>query len=397
MGGPSFIYPVVRTGLAAYAAYSNMRGNRTQESAKVSSYGNGGSTVTRRKYRTGRRRRPTLALLNNRIIAGGPEFIYRWQQTSPTFLGPGRVNIGWHDNNAPNSFKRVPIHFISLTSIPPELSIAYPAKGCFHQGLCRTEYNPVDGQFQYIDIKSQESNGSNGITSVWRAEHSSAISNLNFDRVFHKYSDIRINLYGTYTVPIRYRIFMVQLPEQLDPFQYSGFPSTFGEGSELNNMFKDWTRTLLHNTVATNGDVKWPKDVRIIKQHNVLIQPLTYSDQLAEREISNLDSSTAPHIHEVRWFVRHDRFRDYKWSENSDQTDERRDYTKAQWDVTYPTALMSDVEWGKRVFLFITATSPRSEALSTEPDGPDFQGTAQTFFQGSYDINIRNCWRFFKC
>jgi len=352
----------------------------------ASNYGTGGATVSRKHRRTGRKRRVSLAQLNSRLIGSGSEFIYRWQNTTATYVGPGRLQIGW-TRTIDGLIDNLPIHFMSLTNLTHHSANANVAKGCVTQGMHRTGYYTTTKDVVCNPLPNQTNQGVANNDGLWQQDLNSAIPNTFNARVFHKWTDIKLNLYGTYSVPIHYHVFLCQMPEQLDPFSVA--PGSFHVyGSEFANMIRDISGGLLYSSVGGNSYKKWPSDVRIVKQHRVTIQPLTYSDQAAERGLEPTLTSDAPHIHELRWFVRHDRHRDYHWSENTGDMISQNNYATAGWDINNPKQTMSDCEWGKKLFLFITATAPGSTVAGSEfPSGNDVR------IHGSYDVNVRNCFR----
>lgn len=350
------------------------------------------NTVSRRRLRTGRQKRPNVYSLKKHVIGAGDEYVYRWQQTSPSYLGPGKLSIGW---SATGDTDQVPIHFMSLTTNPK--GAAHAAKGCYKSGMHRMYYDRVQNRFGWYFIPATQANGSDNATGYWEMETGADRGTWEARSVFHKYTQIKINLYGTYSVPINYRVFLCQMKEEVDPTQYALAGTPILPGSECYNMFKDWYKTLTYSSVGNNnGRQSWQRNVRIIKQYSTTIQPLTYSDQEAEIALEANATSTTPHIRELRWFVRHDRFRDYKWSENAqaDAIPETLYDTNllGGWDVNRPLSSMSDLPWGKKLFLVIMASSPVK--LTTWPEYP-FQTATPTKTQGSYDICVRNCFRYF--
>jgi len=320
----------------------------------------------------------------------GDEIVLRWQQTSREYLGPGQVFIGMGGIDA--NLDRMPIHFVSLTNIGA-YGIDAPAKGCHRLvSVCRPYYNRTNGNFFWNgDVQSQTNVGTNATDYLWQSESDTSGANVGGDAksVFHKYTDIKLNLYGTYTVPIHYTVTVCTMKEQVDPFGFLPASSLgqIDEGSECANMFKDWSTDLMHNTFGKNSSKStWRNDIKIIKEFKTTIQPLAYSDQQAEAALG-VTYSKAAHIKELRWFIRHDRYRDYRWSRQKEDTTEHRDMGQPGWDINGPGKLMCDVEWGKRVFLIIKATCPQRNGVD-----PIFMDPNYATVNGSYDMCIRNCF-----
>lgn len=349
----------------------------------------GGSVVTRRRLRTGRRHRDSIYSLKKDIIGTGDEYVMRWQATTPSYLGPGYFYLGWSTNSAAPTDQFVPIHFMSLTN--NTFGLANTAKGCFLNGMNRLYFQTTTGNFGYSPLQCQTSNGSIDANGNWQADQG-ILPSVRNGRIFHKYSQVKINLYGTYTVPINYKVMLVQFKQEQDitAFPQGSYPIT--AGSECANMLKDWFKSLTYSTVGNNnGRQDWVKDVRVIKQFNTTIQPLNYSDQLAERTLDQgSNQSITPHIRELRWFIRHDRFRNYKWSQNNNESTIDNSLGIG-WDVNTPAGTMSDCEWGKKVFLVVMASSP----LNAQRASNQLQDQNDTNCQGSYDICVRNAFRVF--
>lgn len=388
MGGTSWIGPAVRLGMAGAAAYQGYRRNSTRYNSTGGDVG--ACTLTRRSRRIGRRRRRNTKSVFNSLIGGGNIRIYRWQQCSPNILGPGRLSLGWSNGVGGDlNFQRHPIHFMSITQ--QNQGQSNYAKGCFAEGMKALFYNSTVGAYSAGYIPSQDNVGATGVSTVWRDEyrdHSLSASG----RTYHAWTDIQMCLYGTLTVPITYHVYLMKFDQQHDPQSFSNL--AFGLGSEVNNMFRDMNRHLCGNVIIGNGREDWIKDVTILKHEAITLQPLTYGDQKAENELQGNFASTAA-VHKLKWFVRHDRFRDYKWAENVEDDVIDLDFTSPGWDVNSPLVSMSDCEWGKKVYLFITATSPTPENGTLNDSFFTSDNPGWNIRQGSYDICVRNKFVYF--
>lgn len=350
----------------------------------------GAITVSRVRRRTGRVKRRSAKQVFKSVIGTGDEVIYRWQQTSRTYMGPGQLFLGSKIRTP--EWRWVPIHFMSLTM--HDKGDTNVAKGCFNSCMNRVAYNAANGQFSWENnLVSQQFDGTNAGNTRYQYEVDNTAVGVGQQwsrRIFHKYTDMKINLYGTYTVPIHYTIYLCTMKEQVDPLQFLPYGSgAIDEGTECANMLKDWTRKLMHNSVATNNKPTWPSDVKIIKSYKTTIQPLSYGDQ-NDRTLLPAGYSSTPHVRELRWFIRHDRFRDYKWSRNADKTNESRDFNAPGWDYVAQGTTMCDVEWGKRLYVVIMASSPE---IASTADSP-YMTTVDAITQGSYDICVRNSFMY---
>lgn len=352
---------------------------------------------SRSRRRIGRRRRPTAKLALTRAIGQGQEVILRWQNTSQTVMGPGKFALGWFQHSTAG-FERVPFHFMSLSN--NSIGLENSTKGCSAKGMRGCYYKPADGSFAYEPLPVATNTGAIETNNpIWQTEkNTSPVGLIELARqsksVLHKWSKIKLNLYGTYSVPITYSVYLMTLSEQLDPLLH-GDINSIPLGTECSNFLRDVTRPLLYSNLGINAKVTWPKDCRIVKSEKITIQPLSYSDQEAEAFVPG-EYSKAPHIHMLNWFIRHDRMREYDWTKNASGGGLAPDlsFNNQGWDVVYSDENMCDCEWGKKLFLVITATSPKLDATPT-PD-PLYASTETCKLQGSYDVSIRNCFRFFS-
>lgn len=347
-----------------------------------------GSFSSRSRRRIGRKRRASARVALNRVIGTGGENIYRWQNTSQTVLGPGKLNIGWNTDGA---YQLLPVHFMSLTTVPdaPE----NVGKGCRNQGMHTVYYKPDDGSMYFRALPCSSPNGTLLSSGNWAIEKQShMVDPQSFSSAFHKWTSIKLNLYGTYSVPITYSVYLCTMKESLDPLAFSS-SGPIALGSECCNFLRDLTRPLLYSNVGLNAKQEWPRDVRVIKSQKITIQPLSYSDQQAEEFVPETYSK-APHIHMLKWFIRHDRMREYGWSKTpGDALAPDLSFNNQGWDQHYTEDNYCDVEWGKRVFLILTATAPNLRAIPT-PDAP-YATTTTCQLHGSYDVCVRNCYRLF--
>lgn len=378
----------IRIGAGAYEMYSRTRTRQKAKSKRRVFSAQGGATLSREYVKTGKKKVWGLKRLKDRLLATGTQYIYRWQRTSATVLGPGQHPIAWQADPAFPTFEKWPIHLMSLTTISGDLGNSLAAKGIFTHGMIGIQYNNAGGFCQWYKNTCQQFDGvTNSPTGDWQLEQCNGPRTNVMDSMYHKWTDIKLNLYGTYSVPITYKVYLLTMKEQVDPYQFNEGVN-FTSNTECNHMFTDIGRSILYSTVGQNADVKWPRDVKILKKCSVTINPMDYSNQQAE--IESVFESSAPHIHELRWFIRHDRYRDYKWTKGQELIKDLS-YTNGGWNVNTSVSPYCDVEWGKRVFLMITATSPK--VVTNVPYETMSGEMAKT--QGSYDICVRNAFNVF--
>lgn len=396
MNGKSWIVPAVRTGIGLYSAYSQTRTNTTRK-RKFESTGMQGSTTLRRtKRRIGRKKYRSSNRVYRELLSRQNRCVFRWQQVSPSLLGPGRVAIQWCDQGANTEFDKMPMHFMSISQYPFGTRQYEEQYGGLSGGLRVLQYangSPGNGDWVYSLLPSQDAvGGPDESSGAWYLESQNGRPDPSNEYVFrhHAWTQVKLNLYGTFAVPITYTVMFYQCPQNLDPQRVApGLPGHQG-GSESANMFKDIARSLTGNNLLLAPRVEWPRDCRILKMYKKTIQPIPFSDQI---DVATSSSKTA-HVETMNIFFQHDRLRDYRWCEQEGDQITNHDLTAPTWDTYRESSLQNDVEWGKKVYMMITATCPErltpeyaSALLVTDTPSVELTKTA-----GSYDIIVRQCF-----
>lgn len=405
--GESFDYAGVAKNLgAAFAAAASVRNSFAGSSSAVvtktkSKMANQGGTswVSRRYVKTGRVRRRTVKSVFKNLLGQGSELITRWQNCSQTYIGPGSVKLDWGGVATTSNEYHLPIHFMSLTCLGyvngyPNYSLAV-SKGANNVGMLNITYDPTLNSEKYkayylncVDHKGSN-NGPSWALESYDRNQNDLFDTTKFSAVFHKYSDIKINLYGTLDVPIRYHVQLVKITnpdfDLHQCFHGSSPLLTVQPRSDCGEMIQDMIKPLLYNSVNTNSKKDWRKHVKVIKSCDVTIQPLNFSDQRAER-LDVVDGQTighiGSHIHELRWFIRHDRFRKYDW----DHAASEGVYGNAgTWDLSVNQGIYPDIRAGERLTLIVSCTAAQFDPSGNSPR-----------ITGSYDISVRNAFKLFQ-
>jgi len=391
-----WVGPAVGAGVGVagrlYSAYSQSRKRKYQSSAMQ-----GSLTLRRTRRRVGRNRRRNANEVYRQWLGRSNRVVYRWQQVSSSLLGPGRVAIQWVDQEG-TEFDKMPMYFMSLSQYPYGGAAWDKENGSRDDGLKRWQYAntaPGNGKWVFFPLSSQSHNGGpDDPSGHWWLEQQSGRPSPESPHAYrtHAWTQIKLNLYGTLSVPITYTVMIYQCPECLDPQKEDvGLPGHVG-GSDVANMNKDMVRSLVGNNLLTNGRVDWPKDVRIVRKYTKTIQPLPYSDQVA---MGGSAASTA-HVENMNIFIRHDRARDYRWRDDLNDQIPAVDLTNPSWDVYRENQQENDVEWGKKVYMMITASCPErlsaTAGLSGDLLSNDAVGRAIMETAGSFDILVRQCF-----
>jgi len=369
----------------------------------------------RSKYTLGRSKNRSANQLFKAQLGGMQESIFRWQSASKSLLGPGRIPIGYGQNSVVStSAQAVPVHMMSLTTHPgfPET----PTLGCRLQGLFRFAYfnsvPPTGGHFGYQFMPSQTREGLNLGTSQWVSESGPLTPSTQISQVFHKWTDIRLNLYGSSSFPLSYRVQIVTgLPTEMQPLEFESiiasptaatdFPIAIN--NPLNQMLLDLARPVIGNPITgSNTDKDYKGEFRIVSDKTFNIPCLSYGNAAAEDSILNVNSTN---VRNVNMFIRHDRFRDYAWRQKTTDINQTVDIGGVGWnqtDISADTAasMYCDVDREERLFIIISCNA--AELINDAVDynlydsvaGAPPEGLRQSYrTSGSYDIVVRNCFR----
>jgi len=386
----------VAAGIAAEAGkhmargYVNKRAYQYGESLaskrrRISS-SSGGVRFSSENHRVGRKKRKNRTNLSD-LLRNMERYRLRWQAISPSLVGPGKIPIGYGKNGAANE-EVLPIHFISLTGHSNGIVNQY--KGSQDKGLCRVIRNTTNGFCAWQPFKSQLPGG---VTSwddgSWEPEDANGQLTQG-SNAYHKWTEVRANLYGSKYMPLTYTITILQCPQSYDPFTALEYPAYHGEFAQFSRWMEDVSRGLIANPINITGTKpEYKQNIKIIKQYKINIGPLSYSDAA--------DEGAAPvHVGNVRQFkcfLRHDRWRDYNWTEETHNVVVDRTLQDLGWDqVNQTDRNYCDVKWGSRLFMFITCTSgPRVDSVAYNVAEREPYGYVNMpSYEGTYDLLVRN-------
>jgi len=363
---------------------------------------------TRSKVTVGSSRKRSANDLFKAQIGSMDEVIYRWQACSANLLGPGRLPIGFGSHVA--TFPTVnclPFHMMSITNNP-----SLPSReelGGQTNGMFRYFFDKTSGNMGYSFLKSQIATGANNGFGLWSVEKGQGTPNTG--QIFHKYTDIRLNLYGSALYPLKYKVMIItDLPLEMqplertymtDPITVPGNDFTLLNNTPLNQFILDHCRPLVTNPIlGGNTDEDYKGKYKIVSQKTYNIPCLSYGNAAAE---AGNTAVNATNVHNVNMFIRHDRFRDYKWHQLSTDIVRTNDPGGMGFDVTDVAQdnagdTLCDVDREQRMFLVISCNAGAiTDSTVYTPSGP-FGGpgvdtTTVSNYAGSYDIVVRNCFR----
>jgi hypothetical protein len=413
----------LKGGAAAYAVGSaayNYYNQRYDSGAAAVTMGGGATSVRRSRRRIGKTKRRSTAQVFQAVLGAGVPSISRWQLASANYIGAGRVPIEYRQTNDFGDLAYVPIHFMPLTGLygtyaNTTVHADDVDHGIYNIGMSRLIFNSTSGGFNYQPLQSNTRVGYNSpdVLGKWQIEQNSfGLDNTDNhgNRQFHKYTDVKMNLYGAMNIPVVYTVMLVQFtgddynPSRTPPLRdiaSISLTNTIPGNSDCANMFKDILRPLVGQNMNTNGYLDWRKsgNVRIIKSERIKIDPLPYTEAAAEAATTACNTGN---IHELRWFIRHDRFRNYQWAETAANTVTDLTLNDGGWDVHKRSIPLGDVDWTKRMYLMVTASVPEigntTNGYTNVPvsnnggyiNSPTTAEADKWF--GSYDICVRNAF-----
>jgi len=413
----------LKGGAAAYAVGSaayNYYNQRFDSAAAAVTMGGGATSVRRSRRRIGKTKRRSTAQVFQAVLGAGVPSISRWQLASANYIGAGRVPIELRQTNDFESLSYIPIHIMPLTGVygtyaNTSLHTDDISHGIYNIGMSRFLYNENVNTFHYQPLQSNTRVGYNSpdVLGKWQIESNSfGLDNTDnhSNRQFHKYTDIKMNLYGAMNIPVVYTVMLVQFTN--DDYNFNTYGplrdiaavndgNTISGTTDLGAMLKDMLRPLVGQNMNTNGYEDWRKsgNVRIVKSERVKIDPLPYTEAAAEAATTACNTGN---IHELRWFVRHDRFRNYQWSETTANTTTDLTLNDGGWDVHKRSVPLGDVDWTKRMYLMVTSSVPERGSVTNGYTNVPVSNNggyinspttaeADKWF-GSYDICVRNAF-----
>lgn len=355
----------------------------------------GGVKFSRERHRVGRRGRRNRAKLGD-VFRQMESVKARWQLTSPTLTGPGKVPIGYgYDSiTLPDNYKVLPIHLMSITQNPYNfIGNTLANKGSFAHGMYKVVRDSSNGKLGLQSFVSNTQVGYNNFDANGHWQREKGI--FKFDefcirpKMFHKWTKVSMNLYGAKYIPLTYNIRFYQFPKEFDPFQEApNSGHNIPEFSEFARFVEDISRPLLLNPIndpATKNESRGK--CRLLRSFKIDIAPLSYTNAASE-------TTAAVHVGNVRQFTtffRHDRWRNYDWSEKDSSTTVDNNWSDLGWDVVTNEVPVTEVSWGSRIFMVVTCTTGSAKdlpQLGTYIGNPVQLSEIPDDF-GTYDVVVR--------
>lgn len=368
----------------AERAYNYFSGSRTQAITKNKSETStimAGSQFSRRKGVYGKRKRG-FRLVKQVADSVTSPVIYRFQGVSRFGAGGGLFACSQRVHTDGNLIG-MPLHLYDLTGMP--------MNGTPRAGFVAYWDNPLAGSpVSFQSIEGQPPNGAGALSPYWYPESmSTGLTDTKRANVFHRWTSIKMNLYGTYGLPTWYRIDLVKFDDDCCP----GYAS--GTGVEMVSTFQYLTKPYIYSNLL-NGDPEQKKEFKILRTWKYMIQPFGPDDQNTINS-ANTYSDRSPHFREVKLFIRHDMERKYDWKRLND-ADHTDNPSFEQYNTGGNDSIAGNVYPSARLFLMIRAMSAyRRQVAVNVPNGfvqfpnPGLEPSdASPLYEPSYDIVIRN-------
>jgi len=404
-----FAQAALKFGAGAVAAYSGVRSGSGTVSRKRRRVEMPSSGVMYKKYRKrmGRRYRRSASKVFKHLVGSGSPYIIRWASMSDSLKGPGRLPMWLASATEENNFAQIPIYFMSLTALavenPGGSGDMYDSTGygAYNKGLCKIHYDSTAGTFTYRSLFSQGSSGNTAVAPAttyadpyWKDEVVSYPSTALRNKVFHKYTDIRLNLYGCGLYPLTYTLYVLKMPKSWSMLSHAE-GAVLGTNSEASEMLRDMVRPLVANPINSNGPSEWLKHVRVVKKMKYFVPPLGYTDYEVAKEAGTTLPVKLSNCKQVKLFMRHDRYRDYNWAVRTQQREYDLDLTNLGWDKTVESDCVPDVDWDSRLYMYITCNvaGRTVNSIAAVPErNPSVPQTAIPADYGTFDIQVRQAF-----
>lgn len=329
-----------------------------------------GPNFTRSKRKYGRYKARTAKRANFRLDLQQQEVIYRWQNVSRFGIGPGAQGI-WKYGGA--TARTQPLHVMDLTMSPVN-----EATGPLGSGMYALRNDNTSTDCSYVRVIGQTETGvsSNGGQGEFR-EFGFTDTSTRWTTATLKWVDIKMNLYGSYFVPIKYKIALVRIHDEVAVF------GGFNDGAKQKTMVDSMLKPMFYSNLLTNTGMQ-KKSYTIVKQWNYVVEPMMRTDAEA---VDSGETYKSPYFKEVKIFYKADKTLKYDWHDNTGVNDLVEDAATCNTNQTALNQLHNVIYPTSRLYLVITASSSKIEPTT------DSATTAPTFdvtkWAGSYDIVVR--------
>lgn len=339
---------------------------KSQENSKMY-----GAPFMTRRSRWGRYKKVTTRSVNRKVEANEEDLILRWQAVSRFGFGPGYQSIC----TANLGTIIQPLHIFDLTQFEHNGPVGNPLfGGMYTMGTLLTGDNQFDAITRAQDVAGDPQVGPAYLSFPELGNIPAGSPRV--ENATLKWVDLRMNLYGSYQVPVKFKVSIIQFHDELSvPGIQNNAPRAI---SQFESMYKSYKYSNLLTNVAQQG-----KSFKTIKSWNYTIQPLAKSDAA---EIGDELTLPSPNMAEVKAFIKLDRYCDYGWHDDPVPSFLTADKPSTDAFQTVDSEIRGSVYPAKRLYLIIQAFSAAETGRNILALGPS---AADTKWSGSYDIVLR--------
>jgi len=333
-----------------------------------------GSTLyARSRSKWGRNKKKSLAKIYRKVEANEESVIYRWQQVSRFGLGCGAQGLyTWQD--ATN--QKQSINIFDLTSYDGNATTQDPLFG----GMYNVNNTLATGHLIFSGpMPHQDAAGSPVAFGVGGSHVEEGEPVFQIDNGTLKWVDLKMNIYGSFSVPVKWRISLVRFHDEVS------VPGLSPTANRAISQFESMHRPLKYSNLLTNL-ASQAKSYRVVKSWNYTIQPLNKTE-VWNVNLEGGNEIPSPHFIELKHFIKLDQYCDYSWKDDPTLINVVGDVPSTDTFQTAPANKHSSVYPTNRLFLIIQCSSPQVDTV-TNPDSAPMTMALQNW-AGSYDICLR--------
>lgn len=172
-----------------------------------------------------------------------------------------------------------------------------------------------------------------------------------YRKLYHEWSHVKLNLYGTRSRATRYTCELVQTNDS------SAVDFLSGKDPVKQADYVDYlSRPFVFNNILM-GDVQSRKYHKVIRRYETTIDPI--------QTIEFGGSNAPPRIQTVNWFIKHNKIRRYDWTDDTGQSTHSITGTTGANFETNLQGVQTDVDPKQRLYLVIRALAPSVDATKT--------------------------------
>lgn len=300
--------------------------------------------------------------------------------------GPTNETPGTGQGNAGATASWAPFYALSLNSGPQADSDAPCPIKRMNIFTAATAGVNNDAGIRFVNCNHLTTGGT-AATAYWQIETSgqvqtsSANSHAMGQKALLMWQQVKLNLYGCKTRPIKYQIMIVQFKEKesYDPFMANNDVANTGQlNANAQQIYQEFIKQLTWNPIDKVNVYNSKKAYRIIHSETITIDPP-----------KTIDQDQVPNVHTWKYFSRPGALCDFAHVASNSAAGAAMPVVD---DVNFRSAVRSDIQRVNENFphnhtvLLISATDFGSSGTS------DTRAVFSSDVHGSFDAYVRSCW-----